>query len=718
MENILKKALGEVLTPLYSEELRDIYDTGYKPSENFESKMRQLVKKTDKPPVFRYTRYLAAAAAIVIAVGAALLVPTLMNGRVEVDPGVTESTSESITTSDTKYSGTLTLTDDTDSVPSVETGVKESTSDDADAVIDIVTDDTTADSSATSVSEETETSAVTVVSTVSEEITDVNPGAGADVSADDTAGSTAIVTPPEDVNNDTTAEIISDDVEDDAVDDDVSLDVEDDDVDYVDGDDDAAIIVDTDSAVNISAEEGETLAELFGKNSIDVSFDDLYALTALFYPDNAHGGVSINMSTSEHAFIHEFVHKLGSAVAKYEEPSVEGGRYIQLSIHDFKPGHYEMNDAYYNWSAWGHYSDFFGMSDDEDTFGDEVDPDVTDDSNDTIGFGVKIYENTGAIEFYGLLWYNAQNGEADRSYRINPTFYMDKETVAALFADIDKMYIPENVSTVADITSAFDLTDANILQSSANVRGIYDTNLENGRSGSYIIDLLARYAGKKLSKVGNGAGTSPVWFNVITKNDHELFIYISYDGYIYLFDPVKTTYRFRYDDGEIEKALKAIAEANGFTVPQYSTLGEYLSDKHFTSISQIQYSDSSGTTYILDDAQELKAFTKLLKSEFKTAKYTYDPSETEGSFAVQIYIPGYMNYIRLFTQDSGNIMIRTNSSNWFKPSDGFAEKFLKLFMDNEKTRNNKRNDEDNMVDDDEKDDITPIIEVDDVNPLT
>ena len=65
MENILKKALKEVLTPRYSEELRNAYDTGYKPTDEFENGMHELIRKTDRPPIYRYTRYIAAAAAVV-----------------------------------------------------------------------------------------------------------------------------------------------------------------------------------------------------------------------------------------------------------------------------------------------------------------------------------------------------------------------------------------------------------------------------------------------------------------------------------------------------------------------------------------------------------------------------------------------------------------------------------------------------------------------------
>ena len=44
MEKILTKALDEVLTPRYSDELRDSYDTGYVFGAAFEEKMRDLIR--------------------------------------------------------------------------------------------------------------------------------------------------------------------------------------------------------------------------------------------------------------------------------------------------------------------------------------------------------------------------------------------------------------------------------------------------------------------------------------------------------------------------------------------------------------------------------------------------------------------------------------------------------------------------------------------------
>ena len=92
MEDILTKALGEVLTPRYSLELRDTAETGYVPSAEFERRMSVLIRKTDRPRIYRYTKYLAAAAAIVIAVGAAVIVPVIMNGRIAVEPAETSVT--------------------------------------------------------------------------------------------------------------------------------------------------------------------------------------------------------------------------------------------------------------------------------------------------------------------------------------------------------------------------------------------------------------------------------------------------------------------------------------------------------------------------------------------------------------------------------------------------------------------------------------------------
>ena len=77
--------------------------------------------------------------------------------------------------------------------------------------------------------------------------------------------------------------------------------------------------------------------------------------------------------------------------------------------------------------------------------------------------------------------------------------------------------------------------------------------------------------------------------------------------------------------------------------------------------------------------------------------------------------------ISLFTQDSGNLMIRTTKNNWFRLSDGFSQKFLKLLLENKKTIKITEDIEEYIddTDDDKDDEVTPIVEYgDDENPIT
>ncbi len=92
MENILARALTEALTPLYSEELRDSYDTGYKFSPEFENRMRELIRRTERPLWLR-PGVIAAAACAVIGISSAILVPALMNNRIDTQPPADTSVS-------------------------------------------------------------------------------------------------------------------------------------------------------------------------------------------------------------------------------------------------------------------------------------------------------------------------------------------------------------------------------------------------------------------------------------------------------------------------------------------------------------------------------------------------------------------------------------------------------------------------------------------------
>ena len=76
MEKIMKKALDEALTERYSGELNSASEANHAFSGDFERKMKALIRRTDKPLLY-YSKYIAAAACAVVAIGCAVLLPAL-----------------------------------------------------------------------------------------------------------------------------------------------------------------------------------------------------------------------------------------------------------------------------------------------------------------------------------------------------------------------------------------------------------------------------------------------------------------------------------------------------------------------------------------------------------------------------------------------------------------------------------------------------------------
>lgn len=689
MENILKKALKEVLTPRYSEELRNAYDTGYKPTDEFENGMHELIRKTDRPPIYRYTRYIAVAAAVVvIAVGAAVLVPMLTNHDIDVvEPDVTSETSVSAITV------TVDTSSDNTSFTTTGNGLEAIT------VLSSDTDDTTVQPP---VSSET-------VSDTS--VTESTPSVEIGSSESDTTGGDDVTV----VNDD------DDDTNPGAGGTDIS-DGDDDDI-CVDDDDDAAPEL---PEKVLEIENGQTLGEVFAKEFGVNSFDEFYAYYGNYQINDIKAvseeymhdrQVNFDFSERENNFIQDFVHKLGNAKAGADS-IVDGAEIITLNIRNQKPKTRDPLSKYYNYSAWTHYDNFFKTGDEgEDEIDDDDDyPDVENQNSKIISFCVWIWRDKCMLTFNDSFYVEGSNYQ----YITNKSFYMDKADIEDLFKGAEKLIMPTDAKSVGDITSAMDISSGNIRTAYANVHGMYDTEISYGKiEMDYITGMLKKYAKKKLTMSGGGMSGTCADIEVFTKDDAKISLLIYPDNRVVITDRV-TWYEFTADAGELEAALKAVSAANGITIPVYKTLGEYLSDKNFTGIQSLGYNDGKGTIYGLEDPEELKAFTKLLKSEFKTAEYTFDKSETHGSFAVNIYVEGYFRPICLYTQDSGNLMIKTTQNNWFRLSDGFSQKFLKLLLENKKTIQITEEIEEYIddTDDDKDDEVTPIDEFIDANPIT
>ena len=194
MHDIIKKALDEALTEKYHAELMGCAETDYNFSVGFVADMKALIRKTDNKLIY-YSKYIAAAACAVIAIGCAVLLPNLMDSSIDVEPPVTGTTSATSVKEDT---------------PGTTTSLS------PDSANPIVTDSTTP-----TVTTPDESTATTTEPAVPDD-TEYSPGID-DTDSDTQNGTVSEETPPVDIPEDD-EEVEGDSSSDTITDDDISED--------------------------------------------------------------------------------------------------------------------------------------------------------------------------------------------------------------------------------------------------------------------------------------------------------------------------------------------------------------------------------------------------------------------------------------------------------------------------------------------------------------
>ena len=694
MENILAKALDEVLTPRYSDELRDSYDTGYAVTAGFEEKMRELIRKTDRPPI-KWGRYAAAAAAAVVAIGSAVLVPILMNSRVEVSPpesSVSETTSAVISEEEISTE----ITDDDAAVTSETSAVTPVTSD-----TDISSDETESENhliSETSAVDNAEPEALPITDITSdsettfideeeaiveaeEEYEEIAPAANpVETSDEESEDDIFIVDSEEDTDADisvpqessktqTDVPVPEDEPEDE--------DVPEAEVDIVIEPDMPERIIDSDIPA------GTKLSQVFSDN-FGVSFDNLWANYGNYSPEGESGSGSMDTSERDIPFLDEFVHKLGNAVPINAESQDNTAEYIQINISDVKNG--TIQRSFINTSPWLNYDQYFGQISDYDSDvefvedAEEEDPDMF--KNITIT--VKVYRKTGIVSFIG----NVNRYESGKyvPYALKKQYRMPAEDIDILFTEAEKMFFPKTATTAGAIASAMGITSEGISKAYANINAVYDTNIGNALIGNdYIAGLFAKYADKKLKQTTHYVSKG-VTFVLYLKNYARLTVLVDRDGNLYLFDGIRMLY-FKADENELNNAVKAVSAANGLDIPIYSTLGEYLNDKNFNKILDVSISATNenglhgkwklGTQSENNDGT-LGKLADMIRSEFNSAKYINEFKHSDLN-DIHITVEGYSKQL-ILTKDNRLVIQTAAIQNVFKLSDGFYEKFKEAVL--------------------------------------
>ena len=690
MENILNKALSEVLTPLYSEELRDAFDTGYKFTPEFDNNMRELIRKTDRP-VTRYIGYMAAAAVAVIAIGSAIIVPSIMNS--EVDVKQPEDTTASVSASTTVPPVTTSQTT-SETTRDLNSGIPSVDGDDDAVIVNPVP---------------------SVVDSTDTDIPDT-----VEIVVSDTTTSTSDTTGPAPVDNSGEAEIVIkvDDVEvpnggdDAAVVVDTSSDIEELDTEVVDeaaidsegavidGEDDIALVDGSgdypiEDVVKIEVNNGDTLVDAMRKIIPGLDFNDLWATNATYTPAGTQfRSENLNFWRSEYWFIQDFVHGLGSAVAdNTDHPQYESVNKLHLYIKDKQIKVTDYSDYGQNASAWLHYSQYFNIKEGEEPI-DDADDTVSDDIGaDTNPIMYLTIDSTGRVEVQQSYVVVDNNENKNYLYQLEHTrFYVDTEMVNELFARLEAIHLSEDEQTVGDIADNIFITTGNISQAYVDVHDIYDTDLYHVKVGyDFIAGLLDNHRSDKLTKVKSDMlsdqeePNGEIRIEFYTNSCAHLKLYLSVNGKCYIADEYKA-YRFDISQADFENALDAVGKANNFIIPRYSTLDEYLADKNFRSLSYVNFrgiKDGKAGWLQVYDKTELNTVFELLKAEFAGAEYikgntTYDRGGLLYDLTAQV--DGYSFTLQFNKNDVVNIRAG-NNSNHFIMREGAIERLKALLAE-------------------------------------
>ena len=694
MEKILTKALDEVLTPRYSDELRDSYDTGYVFGAAFEEKMRELIRKTDRPPL-KWKSYAMAAAAAVIAIAGAVIVPVIMNNRVEVSPpesSVSETTSAVISEEEISTE----ITDDDAAVTSETSAVTPVTSD-----TDIPADETESENhliSETSAVDNAEPEALPITDITSDsETTFIDEEENIVEEEEEYEEITPAANPVETSDEESEDDIVIADVDEDN-DADISVphessrsqtdvpvpedEPEDEDVPEAEED----IVIEPDMPERIIDSDipaGTKLSQVFSDN-FGVSFDNLVANYGYYSPEGESGYGVMDTSDRDIPFLHEFVHKLGNAETVNAESQDNTAEYIQINISDVKNG--TIQRSFINTSPWLNYDQYFGQISDYDSDvefvedSDEEDPDMF--KNITIT--VKVYRKTGIVSFIG----NVNRYESGKyvPYALKKQYRMPAEDIDILFTEAEKMFFPKTLTTAGAIASAMGITSEGISKAYANINAVYDTNIGNALIGNnYIAGLFAKYADKKLKQTTHYVSKG-VTFVLYLKNYARLTVIVDRDGNLYLFDGIRMLY-FKADENELNDAVKAVSAANGLNIPIYSTLGDYLKDKNFNKILDVSIRATNenglhgkwklGTQSENNDGT-LGKLADMIRSEFNSAKYINESKHSDFT-DIHITVEGYSKHL-ILTKDSRLVIPTAAIQNVFKLSDGFYEKFKEAVL--------------------------------------
>ena len=677
-DTILKRALHEAMTEKYSEELINMKAPDYEFSESFNIKMRNLIRKTDNP-FYRYSKYLTLAACGVIAVGCAVMITALNSNKINVDD---KPDSTSVETTEAVIS---TVPTEAPVIFGEETAVPEDEISDTDSD-EVIGGEGNSDSMpVTTGPDVTEKAPV---------VTEVTESGGVDEEESDTTEYEPIGGDDYDESDENPGAGSGDggmDEIDEAVDSDGDYDVEDDDVDCDEdvSEDDEVIEDDNAEDTRPPYPETETLSELYTK-LYQQDFNPDHVKNKSYTMENANisgihnATLSNSLTYADFGFVKEFLSEV--ATAKKTEMTSSSSDYVTVYLNPEAPSYYEP--TFWDNSDVNRYREiYFGECTDEEDY--EVE-DICYEYPDDVK--LKIYR-TGLIELSfqrnkGSVWFSAS-----------------AEATGRFFENVDNLYLEEIPSVLDDIITDKNITAENICRGYANIKEVYDycitgINLNNCKSA--LSEFLNNNKGKKLTYYKDyEESVINITFGL---NDTSSVISLRFIGFNKVVISVSggERYTFSIDKAQFISFLKVLTGACGYGEPViYDTMAEYIKDKGFDKLIEIEYSVKNDLYKInefkadgTDNTAVLEEIRQLILTEAKTAQYSLD------GFNFGEIVPRVSNWFtryRTFTISKNGAMYV--GRNRFSVSKSFIEKLEKLILENgEMLKNYYEEDDDVAVD--------------------
>lgn len=683
MHEILKRALDEALTAAYAGEI-PVGAEEIAFSEGFEREMRGLIRKTDRP-IQKYIPILTAAACAVIAIGCAVLLPRLLSHSVPVEPNETgtatvtspapisepvESTPaeetlsgepEEIHDANPGAAGIIVPPDDWDANPNYGPGPDEFEDENPGAAGDVVDDEDDDVGGESGVPVVTGSS----VSTPEPYPQDPDDFPATGISdSEETTETEEDSSDSADENTETTGDDTADedtDVDDgDSDDDDVGYVDDEDDSDYDSDDDDVAY---DDSDDNDEATDESSLPPIVKRASLNgevqallgCSLADSYLHNGNFMIDGKFYDLPIVEGIDPETYRDpELAELIGAAKYIEGEPEERGlplfwgnvgkeAPVIKPAYESDRSDRNQYDELYFGEGSW--------IDDEED----EMDTPTETVYLEFLRNGIVCVFMDG---YSGAVYYR-----------------LDDETLEKLTARIETRFKVSEPKTVGDLRKQLGSAD-DYARVYVSISNYYDCTMSGALSdGTFFAELLEKYKDEKLRE-GSNSGYARIRIELTSRKSlrTERFVFYA-DGTV----GVGGDRCFEIDQADVRAILTEYCRQKNLPAPVfYETLGEYLTGKNFTTLTDVRLygKEAHGDILFSGDDAEIRALIEEYAAESEFLPDGKGVSVQErGSVAIQV--EGWFYTVRI-NRDEIQIGITRNI---FRTPDGLYDRLCAIISE-------------------------------------